>query len=267
MSMLRSFLYLNETTLADYVSAMEGGVRSTVGDRRTESRGLHGKAGIGPVGGGGDSTKENEMTISMTDSPPAQFERLMKLAESDPEAAGWVEVLEPDSELPELLTGALIELECEIEVPTFVKMLNRGTGLINTMKSLSEMSAFLPTKTGAATIDPEQVALVETVSGLMGDKVMIIGRPESDDWQTAGQLLPQHLRVSVEDLEGEVRVVGKIMRKLKPGERHPLLAIPGSSILSREKRRELAKKGPSSESDDSWVTGPAVILDILAIYR
>lgn len=96
---------------------------------------------------------------------------------------------------------------------------------------------------------------------------MIIGLPDSDVWQVAGQLMPQHMRVAVDDLEGEVRIVGKITRKVKPGERHPLLALPGSNILSREKRRELARKGPSSESDDSWVTGPAVILDVLAIYR
>lgn len=265
--MLRSFLYLNELTLSDYVSAMEGGVRGAVADRRKESRGLHGKASLGPVGGGGDTGQESEVTISLTDSPPAQFERLMKLAAADPESAGWVEVLAPDDDLPELLTGALIEIESDIEVPTFVKMLNRGTGLIDTMKSLSEMSAFLPSPSGGATIDPEKIALVESISGLMGDKVMILGLPDSDDWKVAGQLMPQHLRVGLEDLEGEVRIVGKITRKIKASERHPLLALPGSNMLSREKRRELARKGPSSESDDSWVTGPVVILDILAIYR
>ncbi|MGN7977418.1 DUF6414 family protein [Microbacterium sp. 22195] len=267
MSSLRSFLYLNETTLSDYVSAMEGGVRSTVDDRRRETKGLQAKAGLGPIGGSGDSSKESELTISLTDSPPAQFDRLMKLAAADPELAGWVEVIDPDTDLPDLLTGALVEIEVDIEVPTFVKMLNKSTGIINTMKSLSEMSAFLPTSTDSPAIDPEQVTLVESISGLLGDKLMIIGLPDSDDWRVAGQLLPQHTRVSVDDLEGEVRIVGKITRKIRPGERHPLLALPGSSILSREKRRELARKGPSSESDDSWVTGPAVILDILAIYR
>lgn len=67
--MLKSFLYLNESALSDYVSALEGGVRETVGDRRKDSRGAHGKAGVGGFGGGGESNHEAEQTVSMTDSP------------------------------------------------------------------------------------------------------------------------------------------------------------------------------------------------------
>lgn len=263
--MLKSFLYLNEMALSDYVSALEGGVRSTFGDRRLDSRGAHGKAGIGGIGGGGEAAHEAEQTISMTDTPPAQFERLLRLAATDPEAAGWVEILEPDTEFPELLVGALIDIECDIQVPSFVSMLNRGSGIIETMKSISALAPLMPA--GSPAIDPNQLAMVETMTNLLGDKLMIVGTPDSDEWKVTGQLLPTHQRVDTEDLDGDARLVGKVKRKIPRGESHPLMALPGSSIMSREKRRELARKGPSSESDDSWVHGPALILDILAIYR
>ncbi len=263
--MLKSFLYLNESALSDYVSALEGGVRETVGDRRKDSRGAHGKAGVGGFGGGGESNHEAEQTVSMTDSPPAQFERLMRLVGADPEAAGWVEILDPDTELPQLLTGALIDIECDIQIPTFVGMLNRSSGLIDTMKSLSALSDLMPA--GSAVPDPQQVEMAEKLTDLMGDKVMIVGMPDSDTWTITGQLLPTHQRVETEDLEGDVRVVGKVKRRIRAGESHSLMALPGASLMNREKRREMSRKGPSSESDDSWVRGPALILDILAIYR
>lgn len=263
--MLKSFLYLNEAALSDYVSALEGGVRSTVGDRRLDSRGAHGKAGVAGFGGGGDTAHEAEQTISMTDTPPAQFERLMRLAAADPESAGWVEVLDPDTEFPDLLVGALIDIECDIQIPSFVSMLNRSSGLMDTMKSMTALSDIMPA--GAPAIDPNQLAMVETMTNLLGDKLMIVGTPESDEWSVTGQLLPTHQRVDTEDVEGDVRLVGKVKRKIRRGESHSLMALPGSSIMSREKRREIARKGPSSDSDDSWVRGPALILDILAIYR
>ncbi|GGM64788.1 DUF6414 family protein [Microbacterium saperdae] len=262
--MLKNFLYLNEAALSDYVSALEGGIRSAVGDRRTDSRGAHGKAGFGGFGGGGEAAHESEQTVSMKDTPPAQFERLMRLVSADPEAAGWVEVMDPDSEFPTLGTGSLIDVECDIQIPAFVSMLNRGSGLVDTMKSLSALSDIIP---NAANIDVSQLTMLETMTNLLGDRLMIIGSPDSDAWRITGQLLPAHQRVEMEDLEGDVRVVGKVKRRIHAGESHPLMALPGSSVMSREKRREIARKGPSSESDDSWVRGPALVLDILAIYR
>lgn len=177
----------------------------------------------------------------------------MRLVGADPEAAGWVEILDPDTELPQLLTGALIDIECDIQIPTFVGMLNRSSGLIDTMKSLSALSDLMPA--GSAVPDPQQVEMAEKLTDLMGDKVMIVGMPDSDTWTITGQLLPTHQRVETEDLEGDVRVVGKVKRRIRAGESHSLMALPGASLMNREKRREMSRKGPSSESDDSWVRG------------
>lgn len=262
--MLKNFLYLNEAALSDYVSALEGGIRSAVDDRRTDSRGAHGKAGVAGFGGGGESAHENEQKVSMKDTPPAQFERLLRLVAMEPEAAGWVEILDPDGEFPTLATGSLIDVDCDIEIPTFVHMLNRGSGLIETMKSLSTLSDMLPS---AAKIDPNQLAMVETMTNVLGDKLMIIGTPDSDEWRITGQLLPAHQRVEIEDLEGDVRVVGKVKRRIREGESHQLLPLPGASIMSRAKRRELARQRPASTSEDMSIQGPALVLDILAIYR
>lgn len=262
--MLKNFLYLNESALSDYLSALEGGLVSSIGDRRRKSRGGHAKAGIAAVGAGGEMSQESEATISMVDTPPAQFERLMRLVAEEPEETGWVEILQPDADLPELLTGALIQLECELEIPAFIKLLSQHTDTLNTLRSIASMSSVFPS---AASVDLEKVTIVEQLSGMMNDRLVFVGMLDSDEWKATGQLAAEHLRADVESLEGEVRIVGKIMRKIRSDEQHPLLALPGAGIIGREKRRELAKKGPVSENDPHWLQGPAVVLEVLAIYR
>jgi hypothetical protein len=46
-----------------------------------------------------------------------------------------------------------------------------------------------------------------------------------------------------------------------------MLALPGLSLLPRDKRRALERKKPESDEAENYLAGPALMLDILAIYR
>lgn len=261
--MLKNFLYLNESALTDYLSALEGGSRTSIEDRDQRSG-----VGTGSATPGSDVdgryARENEKTVRMADTPPAQFERLITLVAEDPELSGWAAVQDPDIDFPPLPVGALIQVECDIQVPSMIKALTPKSGMLTAVKALSEIGSTIGQN---LPIDEGQLAMVEALGNLMGGDLVVIGETESDEWKVAGRLRDDHLRVSAEELDGSVQVVGKVTRRLGGGDNKPLLALPGLDILPRAKRREMEAKGPSGPADDSWLKGPALMIEILAIYR
>jgi hypothetical protein len=264
--MLKNFLYLNERILSDYLSALEGGVRQSVNSRTSSSGTRSGKAGVGGVGGAVGAAREQEEAVLLHDSAPARFQRLLDLAEADPEATAWISVLDPDSDLEGALVGALIDVEADLEIPGFAKIMAPESGLLNVFRAYSAMSSSLPGMNGQ-TIDPKQLDMAETISGMMKGSLVVVARPDSDTWSLAGPLQEEHMRVAADEIDGDARIVGKVKKVLRADAFHPLLALPGMNALPRDKRRELERQGPAQPDDPMWLPGPALMLDILAIYR
>ncbi|GEP49274.1 hypothetical protein MSA03_27820 [Microbacterium saccharophilum] len=264
--MLKHFLYLNESALGDYLSALEGGARAGIVDRNQRSGSGQGDPAPGSFAAGAQYAREDEKTVRLTDTPPAQFERLMALVAADPELSGWAAVDDPETEFPSLRVGALIDVECDIQIPSMIKALSPTGGVLAAVKALNEIGSTIGS-TSTQQIDPAKLATFEALGNLMGGDLVVVAQPDSDDWKLAGKLRSDHLRVSTDELDGNVRVVGKVSRKLTAGDQKPLLALPGLDILPRAQRREIESKGPSGPNDDSWLKGPAVMLEILAIYR
>ncbi|TXK14386.1 hypothetical protein FVP74_07450 [Microbacterium saccharophilum] len=190
----------------------------------------------------------------------------MALVAADPELSGWAAVDDPETEFPSLRVGALIDVECDIQIPSMIKALSPTGGVLAAVKALNEIGSTIGS-TSTQQIDPAKLATFEALGNLMGGDLVVVAQPDSDDWKLAGKLRSDHLRVSTDELDGNVRVVGKVSRKLTAGDQKPLLALPGLDILPRAQRREIESKGPSGPNDDSWLKGPAVMLEILAIYR
>lgn len=263
--MLKNFLYLNESALGDYLSALEGGTRTSIEDRDQRSGVSHGST-MPHSDVEGRYQRENEKTVRLADSPPSQFERLMALVAADPEVSGWATVQDPDTEIPPLPVGALIDVECDIQIPSMIKALAPKSGMLATVKALSEIGSTMGS-TPNMQIDAEQITMFETLGNLMGGDLVVVGETDSDEWKVAGRLRDDHLRVPADELDGSVHLVGKVSRKLTGGDHKPLLALPGLNMLPRAQRREIEAKGPSGPSDDSWLKGPALMIEILAIYR
>ncbi len=264
--MLKNFLYLNESALADYLSALEGGARASIEDRNQRSGGANGRAANDPDRANSRYSRENEQTVRLTDTPPAQFERLMALTAANPQLSGWIEVTDPEIDFPDLRVGALIDVECDIQIPSMIKALSPSGGVVAAVRALNELGSKIGSES-AQQLDTTKLSVFEALGNLMGDDLVVVGEPDSDQWTVAGKLRKDSVRVATDELDGSVRIVGKVSRRLAAGDHKPLLALPGLDILPRAQRREIESKGPSGPNDDSWVKGPALLLEVLAIYR
>jgi hypothetical protein len=266
--MLKSFLYLNEASLSNYLSELEGGQRETVEHRASKKTSIGGGVDAKILSGKGDRGNEDETTITMSDTAHARFGRFETLVSADAERHGWIDVTNPDADLKDVGIGALISMECEIYVPEMIKALSKSGGLgeaIDMMSAILPSAGLLGLDTSGVPSGEQLTAMRSFVSGLGSDQV-VVGEHDDSDWRVAGKALAQYISAGV-DLEGYARVVGKVSARWNKGQWKPLLSLPGMNLLPRKERRELEKKGPEPDQADQWLEGPAVMLDLLAVYR
>jgi hypothetical protein len=67
----------------------------------------------------------------------------MKLVEGDPEAVGWVDILDHNNDLDGIGIGALVSLECDVYIPDVVRPFSRA-GAGELMDMLNVMDAIAP---------------------------------------------------------------------------------------------------------------------------
>ncbi|WP_253790107.1 DUF6414 family protein [Nocardia amikacinitolerans] len=265
--MLRRFVYLDETALDQYIAAVEGGLTAEI-QKRSTSRGA-GESGIDVGGPKGlrQIVSEDEESRAVADTPEARFDRLLKAAAADPEGLGWVDVSEPDTDFSEARTGVMIAWDCDIYVPDFVKLM-AGSG--EARRALEMMQSALPMAQalGLATEGIPSPEKLTAMSGLMNSvdaSLIVVGEDDDTAWRVSGPLAADHLKSH--EVEGRARIVGKVTKKLGSGQWKSFLAFPGATLIPREERRRLEKQRPTKETAGHYLEGPALFLDILAIYR
>jgi hypothetical protein len=240
--MLKRFLYLDTDALADYVSALEDGVRDSL-ERQNK---------------GEKST--------FTDTPQARFERLLSLADSERDLAGWFPI-DGETDLTDIKVGHLVDAECEIYIPDIIKALSPQGGLI---EAVDQMQSILPAMNafGAPQIDDlpsrEQIDAMRLFSNTLGGKQIAVGELDESELQLTGQLAPEYIK---SDIEGRARLIGKVSNTWPTGQWKPLLALPGTSLIPRKERRKMERSRPTDSERENYLEGPAAMLDILAIYR
>lgn len=264
--MLRRFLYLDTAELTKYVSALEGG--TTIESTNRWTRTGSGGAGVDAkfAHGEGSRSHEDEESRTFADTDEARFGRLLAAAESRPDDLGWVEVLEPDAAFKDIGIGAMVSWEADIYIPEIVQtMASSGEAL----GAIGKMQKLLP---AAATLglDTEGLPTGETISaaaefiGNLDARLVAVGEDDDTEWRVAAPLIDDFLHG---DIEGRARLVGKVSQIVKPGRWKPFLTFPGMKVLSREERRRMERQAPSPGEEGQYLPGPAVMLDLLAIYR
>lgn len=247
--MLKRFLYLDTAALGDYVSAIEDGMRQSM-SKTTVSE-----------------ASDAETAASFSDTPQAQFERLLRMARSEPSIAKWIEINESDPDFNSAGIGFLISARCDLDIPQVSRILSSSGGFVEAMEQMEAIAPFVTMFEPQATAEMpsrEQRDAMKGFVGALNGKAIVVGELEHSDVKLAGQLQPEHLRG---DVEGTGYIVGKISHRWEAGQWKPLLALPGSSLLPREQRRRLERTKPAAEDRDKYLEGPALMLDILAIYR
>jgi hypothetical protein len=103
-----------------------------------------------------------------------------------------------------------------------------------------------------------QTAAIRGFAHALKSDLVVVGDQGQGGPKVVGKLLSQYVH---EIPEGDACIVGKVTRLWARGERHALMSLPGAPFLGREQRRKAELK-----LDDSAVEGPAVTLDVLAIF-
>lgn len=261
--MLKNFLYLDATDVSKYVSQIEDGVR---GERSTQiDTGSGAGAGVkgGPLHAEVKGDRSAQEKISYSDSPEAGFERILKGIKGREEELSWIDVLDPENDLRGLQIGYFLSAHCEVYVPSISRALGNPEQLQG-FANLARTAKSFGIPLGDNDPDIEQIDAVVNLAKSIGGSQTVVGEFEDTDWKVFGQLKQD---LAPEDLDGLAVVVGKVTGIVGPGKWRSLITLPGMQMLSREERREIDRKGPKAGDEANWIKGPALMLDILAIYR
>lgn len=265
--MLRDYLYLDTEAVAGYLSALEDGSRTAVERRTARQRGVSGGINVGPAEARGEGTNSVDETESLADTDDARFSRLLRLAHADPEGLAWEHVLQPDSVLPEIGVGAMIEAECDVYIPDMLKVATPGSSILQTVEDFRGVAS-LAGAFGADTSEipsADQIDSVQSMVGAMKLVPMIVGEFDEAEYKLFGQLDP--VNIKVDDIDGPANIVGKVKRRVGPNAFAPLLVSPATSGLGRKQRRKMERQRPTEEDQDNFVEGPAIEIKVIAIYR
>lgn len=264
---LRRFAYLDTEALAQYVAAVEGGLRQDVTER--DQRDRSGSASLGPSVAHADISggKASEESRRLRDTDEARFDRLLKAARRDSENLDWLEVLEADTSMAGAAIGTMIEWESDLWVPDVIRLLASAGGTLDALSAISELAPLmgvLGIEGGQDLPDGEELAAMGGFIKTMDTKLIVVGEDLDSDWKISATLEPQFIRG---DIEGQARIVGKVARRVPADKSKPFLTFPGMIALPRRQRRELERAPIPEGKDDEHLIGPALVLDLLAIYR
>lgn len=266
---LREFVYLDREKIEDFISALLGGLpdeqKETTAAKPSE---IGGSLGI-------DSTKidfkkgvkeiTREELLKATDA--SLFERLHSLLEQGNmiKAVDASEVQQWDA----LQAREFVEFEGRIEFSTLEMVFDLIKDLAPLVETLSpEQTQDKAYKNGL------QIALMSQQSS---HNVRIIPKgEEKEQFIFVASLQKDKARASKEELGDEYTIFGRVRRKLAVNKTFELFSpLPGGVKLPTDAIQDLLTKlkdvdailGSAPKMEDLRVSGPAIILTPIAIYR
>jgi hypothetical protein len=265
------FVYLDRPTLAGFVSQLDGGLIAETNVRLVKKRSASGHITTKPFGVGAGGSTDNEHHWTMSYPPEAQFQRLLAVAYDDPDDIAWIDVVDPDNDFGGAQVGETIAWECDVDISTFSRMAARGGGGSRALELMRLFAAggAAGFKLGGETIDPQLAAEIKTKIDVIRQLLdemdvnrIAIGRDSETEWSIFGPLYADHLQV--EDINNErVIVVGKIKSIIRRGESRKLVNTEAMRFMQSLNSNVLT----APADPDNEIAGPALELDILAIYR
>lgn len=260
---LREFLYLDDSKLEQYLSQVEGGLRSASTTSTKSGSSSTGKLDLRVASGELGGTSAVEDTTSRVDTSGSRFDRLMSLIAGHHDEVGWLEVIS-DADLTGVAVRNMVELDVELTGGDELDMLRPG-GLLTQFTALAGAASALGAGGRGDLPSEGQLDALLAIGAQMNGRLMR-GIALSDETTTVYGMLRDIGEPRA--LEGDARVVGKVKSLVAPGSWAMSPNMPMLSTLPREQRRELARKGPADEKAAKfWIRGPAIELDVLAIWN
>lgn len=260
---LRRFLYLDGELADEFLAQAEGGLYDAEAQSTTEraERGVGVGIGGGPVAGrGGKGSADEEARARVVrQTQESAFSRLAAMLE-ETESVQWLESLDRGI-WNQLERGEVLEVECRLEVPLLVKFIL----VASQFEAITELMDATGQKMDRETLQGIQTMLA--IGGLFQSVPVIATAAGSPEFKFIAQINPEHLRVGVDELDGEARLYCTLDRKLREGEQHSIIdAIPAMRNLpNREEIEENLEE--IKEFAGEPVTAPAAVVSAIAIYR
>ncbi len=260
---LRNFLYLDSSTISDYLSSLDGSVVEGPVDHTQSAKHDRGfKASLkimeGSLSGGGSAeTKEKRL---VTDA--AKFQRLYELIAED-----HIQYLDAfdDAIWQQIRRGELLELQCTIKIPEFLKL----TQIVDAVAPMMDIVKLVdPSIVGA-----KAEAAIKAFGGLskvLSDKpVPLLFEPASTPgYHFVADLRRQFLRCELSELQGEVTVLGKVLRVLGKNQTHEAFSLMPVSIPNMDlKTQKQLQRDLKSKKMSETIRGPGAIIAAVAVYR
>jgi hypothetical protein len=260
---LRRFLYLDEELTDQFLGQLEGGLYDEEAQSETTTQARKRGGGVKVAGAHGEVSKDvdAQTTASRTvrRTGDANFSRLAAQLEE----AGGVQFLEAfdDGIWEDLRRGEVLEVEASVTVPLLVQL-----GLLMASAPVEEIAEAFGEK-----IDAKTAETMEQMGSVMGllKAVPVIGEATgASRFKFIALLSPDFLRVSLDDLSGDVTIFATLDRKLKQREKWSVLDAMGLGMLPRSLRKDFERSvTQTKEFRDMVVTGPAAVVSPIALYR
>lgn len=269
--MLIKAQYLDHDDLLNYIAIAEEGVRQSGSSKSTNTKKLGGSLGVGPAKADASRAGEVENTVNTEDHDYARLARLIEAGQANSEDYAWVEVFDPDREFSSIGVGAMVDWECDVYIPEFIKLLsNPGEliGALNTIQALTPSAETLGLNTKGLPHPSEMKNMSTALHGLKDFKVapVVIGEDSGTDWRVVGALNKQWIHQGA-SLDDRVHIIGKVKKIIDAEKWYPFSSLPGMNLVNRNERRRMEREGPSNNSEkDQFIQGPLLVLDYLAIY-
>jgi hypothetical protein len=273
--MLRSFSYLDEALLDDFLAQVEGGLYEEQSERQERSGkgGVRAGGKVGPVEAGGSKDKSHteEVARIVRQTPTSRFDRLYEgLVEQ--EQVQFLDAIDQDI-WDQLRRGEIVEIEGVV----------RSAGLEKIVDLFKSFSELLPIMEATGTVDTEINSEMSSAMGALSS-INDLNRSNDATWITVelasspgftfgAELRPSNLTRGLDQSEGEATVFGKIRRLLRAGEELMLPSVFSGleGVLPEDERRKL-----SDVFEDPRIAAlglgsprlvyPAAILSVVAIY-
>lgn len=289
----RHFLYLDSGLAESYLSDLVGPLpeeasstkRFLESKRRDSSVGYRG-TGYSRGSGEEDSFEDTER---LRYTPQTLFKGLYDELDREEDGEKILISLQSLDEVGwnELQDGDFVEVTGTVKIPEIIKAIGAAHELDRLFSLIEPLSETFGQDLG---VDQEQRQVMSSIGKLkeLSDSpesqnaaVVVIELSKTPRYRFVAKLKRECLRMSLEDLEGEVKVLGTVIRKINEGD--PPIGfeqlVPGLEALrgvqdlssrpaaNRAKRRAKGKRGQSQPSDGMSIGYPAATFIPIGIYR
>lgn len=272
---LRSFLYLDENIVDDYLAQFEGGILEGAYTTQDTTTGVKGggvgiKAWVAEGNANASSTSSSVISQTVRETPVAKFTRLYDLLAKD-------ELIQPLNGLDlaiykQIEPGELIEVRGRARLPQWEH-------LARTMSDITSFVEMMETIGLNPLANNEVNEAYHGFTTLIAKKAqegvdLIISPVGSPKFKFVASLHRSKITRSLEELDSEVTVLGKVQRKLAERETIDIFRIAPRldqlGELNRVQKRSMNKRAKQQSTDspiDEIIKYPAIQVVPVAVYQ